>query len=425
MALVRVKAFTVPSGSTTAIAIDASDVFGSAVPKLLLLFGNGQNTDGDARFDALRCIGWATSTTARGCCADFSDDAVAANASARHQILTAIASEVTAAETSTGLLDVQSFDAGGVTLVPDDAFTTARTYGIVLIGGDDWEQFTPIRISPTATGNVDYPVTGFIADDPDQGFFAVSAGISNDPASFLVDSTWMFGCAYGGPTPANYVSTGAANDAAATMQSVRFSREGQSLFCWDGAKTAVDCMGAATAWLTDTIRINWANAATTTRDFFLIPFRCANFHLFEFLTSTGTGALTPLTGFGFAPAMVGCFSTCNAENSGTTVSAHDRMCAGFLDAEGSLAAIATNDEDNVADSEIRCYLDADGSNGDIYNAIDTSGKYAGLSVALDADGLTPTQTDADTGASFVWGFAIGGGSSMPPPRRYFQHLLVR
>ena len=386
---------TAMAGSTIAV----SDV--GFQPKAVLFWWTGRDDAADAAGTAShrRGIGWAISTTGRRVCFSQSQDAQASSVADRAYREDACIGTLTTAGAVEGLADLNSMDAGGFTLVIDDAFAAAFRAHYLALGGDD--------LTHTAVGTFQEPVgtgTQDVTDvlfEPDLVLFA-SIVQTTAPPNATTHSYLMLGAARSSTQEA--VWTGWARDAQATMDTFAYCRAGECI-AHAGAST-IDSRAEYVGTVANGFRINWLERDAFQRQVFYLALKGGHYAVGDLLTQTDT--VTPIVETGLqigTPVAVLFVSATHAQSATDTADAHDELAIGAATSPSARVAVAVLDEDAVADSDIGTAVEYDA----VYANLDTASAIEGLMdlQAIDADGFTAIMDDADPAQAFVWYVAAG------------------
>jgi predicted membrane protein len=300
-----------------------------------------------------------------------------------------------------GLMDLQSFDSDGFTLIIDDAFiNNMRIHYLALGGADITNVTTGLFQEPGATGNQSITGLGF---RPDFVLFG-SAGSFSAPPWDASDLPFMIGAATG---PNNeVVCVYDSENAQETMdtQSYCFGDESIALI---GATTEVtDGRAAFTQFTSDGFDINWLEWAST-RYVSYLAIRGGSYFVGDDLTATATGATLPITGMGFSPKAGLVFGSGKAEDTQDAVSDQNRFVMGAFTGTTERGAQGTFDEHNRANSDTERAVEHDQALFKIEQAV--TGKVDVQS--MDADGWTLVMDSEDNNASFFGLAGLGGMST--------------
>jgi len=370
-------------------------------PKALLFWWNGRDDAADAAGTAnhRRGIGWAISTTGRRVCFTQSQDAQLSSVADRAYREDACIGTLTTGGAVEGLADLQSLDAGGFTLVIDDAFATAFRVHYLALGGDD--------LTNTAVGTFQEPVGTGAQDVTDVGFepacvLFASIVQTAAPPNVATASYLMIGAATGPAQAATRV--GWARDAQATMDTFAYCRSGECI--GHPAATTMDSRATFDNFLVNGFRLNWVERDAFQRQIFYLALKGGRYAVGDLLTQTDT--VTPIveTGLGVGTPVALLFvSAGHAQSAADTVDAHDEWSVGAATRPTERAAMSVLDEDGVADSDITTGISYDAIYQNLSDANVVEGEMDLTS--LDSDGFTCLMDDADPSAAFVWYVAVG------------------
>jgi hypothetical protein len=385
--------------------------------KVLLLFGGLHLTGLGTAAGAIASVGMATSSSNRGCCGQYAQDAQSTTNTARTQNITSCYREIAG---TTTMIDVDfvSWDADGFTLnlVSANAASLAdpsRIFYLVL-GGED---LTDAKVGTFDSGTSQsgaLAVTG-VGFQPDLLMLASSQHSTTSPTTegnvngatlalgFSKSSTsrWAFaGAALN--ASANTTGSGGFNAAAAIMQSSVTTRTAYS------SRYDLDSFDA------DGFTLDKEEQSSATSRGFLYLALTGTFRsalgTFTQKTSTGTQATT---GVGFQPLAVLFGSAAKAVNTsvtednkialGVALSASNRRAIAMVD-EGS--AVEPTQADRYASEAVAIALMESGTPGTVVAAADLD--------SLDADGFTLDWTTADATAREIGYLALASAEDEEP-----------
>jgi hypothetical protein len=371
-------------------------------PTFIIFWWSGTTsaTDAITGEDHKMGFGVAVSSSDRRCIATQSDDGAATSATDHAHRDDACIATMSTAGAVDGLMDLQSMDAGGFTLVIDDAFPASYIISYLAVSGDSAK--TGLITMPGANGNQDTTGLGF---DPNGVIFfgVISASIPNATG---VDSTMFIGAASGASNQASIV--GGADDALVTMKSNHNSNSSECIQYLSAAVGAPASRATFVGFITDGFTINWLER-TGTRYVHYLAFKVPFFKVDNLLSRTDTTA-TAETGLGFPPVGLMFFSPMVAETTVDTVASGHQFSIGGANSPTSRGLQLISDRDNVADAEVNTGIEYDA----VYSNISATGSLIALMdiQSFDADGFTFVMDDAeDTSAKFVWYMAFGSAAA--------------
>jgi hypothetical protein len=233
-------------------------------PKAVILWMSGRTGTTDSAGEGgtgsatawYRVVGFFTSTTSRRVCFTRSlDGAAAATTDSGYREDACLASNGGTNGAVNGLLDVQSINSDGFTLIPDDAFPSSFRVHYLALGGDDLTNvFCGTLTEPAAVGTQNITGVGF---QPDCLFIASCPAGTGSPPIVAVDSRLHVGVSTRAQG-ANYTWTGGSNDGATTMDANSYCRgTDESFTALAGAVNAVDSRGKPNGWNSDGFDIDW------------------------------------------------------------------------------------------------------------------------------------------------------------------------
>jgi hypothetical protein len=378
-------------------------------PKFIFFWWNGRvdTTDASGRATHQRGFGAATSATDRRYATSLSQDAQPAMLTNTMQGNAACIGITTTADAIDGLMDLQSMDAGGFTLVIDDAFTASYRIHYIAIGGTDLTDVTTGQFTGNAAaGSQDVTSLSFQPDGII--FFGTAQASANN--TVRADSRILLGAA---DATNQYVWTGGSNDGAAASQSMSYCLSGECIANLISAVTSIENRATFTSFLSNGFRINWAEVTTGSLVYFFVAFKGGSFKFGDLLTQTDTSTAITESGLGFQPAGVMLVSAGRAESTADTATDDDELSIGAFTSTSVRVAMAVADDDAANDSIVstsisydEVYQNLNANTGAIEGEMDVQ--------SVGSDGFTLIMDDADPSQSFVWYMAFGNPSVNPP-----------
>jgi hypothetical protein len=378
-------------------------------PKAIIFWWSGTTSSVNAvtEQDHFHGFGFAVSPTDRRAVTGSSDHAAAGGGTDHGHRADACVIGVGIGGGFNAMLDLQSMDVDGFTLVVDDAFPASRRISYLALGGSDiTDAETEQIIMPSATGTVDYTTLGF---QPDVVFF-ISATITANPPGETGDSTVMFGVATG--SGQQFVVAGGSNDGSATTSTRTYHQDAE---CIARMGTALDGVmtGRAefTTFLVNGYRLNWleGDSGANTRVHVLALGGTLKAKAGSLLSLTSLAAIAT-SGVGFLPNTLLLGSGTMAESVQDTGTNDDhRWSVGAADGTTEVVQ-GIRDHDGVATTDVATALNVD----NVYLRLNpTAASIDGSATftSFDSDGFTLTQTDADPTASFIGWLAMGSAAA--------------
>jgi hypothetical protein len=305
-----------------------------------------------------RGVGFASSITSRASTGTFSADA-SGNADCG-SIFTTTACVITVDGNGAvdGLLDINSIDTDGFTLIVDDVAPANITVFWEAWGGDEITNVTIGSIAePGAAGNQNYTATGFVASPgSSQDQCIMFAGVQSVNASGvgqIQDSGLCVGFATSTATANQVVVIGNSDDGSATMDTDGYNFTGQCLSMIVIAGGNPNARATLNAFGTDIFTLNWGARATTNRRNIYMAIKGGQWQAGSVTIAGNT--LNSTTTLGTLPfnikgiSLIGAMKPISTANTAT---AQDRIGFGSGLSTTSRNSAAVLDEDATADSEI-------------------------------------------------------------------------
>jgi hypothetical protein len=357
-------------------------------------------------------IGFATGASDRRTCSIQVENGSANADTDRFTTDAALVQTITISGATAGLLDVQSFDSGGFTLVVDDQFPSSIRVHYLALGGSDITNAATGSFTNGASSPQDVTSVGFA---PDAIFFMSVSGTTTPPSNGTTAILSFGACAGASPTSAKNAGTGVADiHSAANMDSHHYSRNGESLIGFStSAGAATNVRGYVSAWLSNGFTVTWnEGTGSTGRYFHYLALKGGSWILGDLLTQTDTTTDIVESGFGFTPSGAILVSSCDAAESADTVDTDLMISVGAFNSTTSRGAQAGWSEYNTASCEAAIGVEHD----EVYLNISTADAVQGLMdvKSVESGGFTCIMDDADPAQAFVWYVAFGGSGTQYP-----------
>ena len=229
-----------------------------------------------------RGVGFASSTTSRASVGTTSLNGSGNADCGSVFTTTACVITVSAAGATDGLLDINSFDTDGFTLIVDDVTPANITVFWEAWGGDEIRNVTIGSIAePAATGVQNYTATGFETTPATKDQCVMFAGVQSVNASGTgqaQDSGLCVGFATSTNTANQIVVIGNSDDGSGTMDTDGYNYTGQCLSMIVIAGGNPNANAVLTAFGTDIFTLNWGARATTNRRYIYMAIKGGEWH---------------------------------------------------------------------------------------------------------------------------------------------------
>jgi hypothetical protein len=380
-------------------------------PKAILFWWNGRtgSVTASGRASHARGYGAATSTAQRWAVYGSSQDAVANTVAKSAQINTACVGILTAAGAIDGLLDLQSLDSGGFTLVVSDAFATSYRVQYLVLGGSDIVNAKAGTITlANASGDQDFTDPGFQPD-----FLAVAtAGRTTINGTIGADSQMSFGMGSGTAAARQGVLANSSNDGAATSATMTYCKSGEILAAPNTTASGLLFRATMTSWLSTGFRLNLTAAPGGAAICTYLALQGGSYRVDSLATSLTLNATVVESGFGFPPLGLVLASGLTAESTAGTITTNDQSSVGSATSSSNRQAMGVMDQTGASTAEVvstAVYVD------EVYVNLSTTGTVEGLAdvSSMDADGFTLIMDQADAVAAFAF-YAAFGQATVPP-----------
>lgn len=397
--------------TTTGIAGSTVVVAGLGFQPVVVFFwwsGRTETIDAAGRATHTRGFGAAVSATDRRRANTLSQDTPTSMVTNRSQDDTECIAIATILDAVDGLMDLQSMDSGGFTLVVDDAFAASYRIHYLAVGGSDITNVTgSFFTKATITGNQDITSLAF---QPDL-VLLFGSGQTTMGGTVATDSRLYMGAFDAAGRQACYA--GGSNDGAANAQTLSYANDVECFAQFDAAITVTNDRAQWVAMLANGFRINWIeNTGATADDISFIALKGGGYYVGSVLTQTDTVTDIVASGFGFQPASALFVSSGKAKNVADTVTDDDEWSCGAFSDTANRAACAVADDDAAATAVVSTAIEHD----EVYVNIDaTTGSVEGLMdiKSVDSGGFTCIMDDADPAQAFVWYVAFGPTAVAP------------
>lgn len=377
-------------------------------PKVVLFWVTGRTDTTDARGRANHKggFGYAISTSDRRFIASLAQDTPTTMVTNAMQGNAQCFGVTTTADAVDGLMDLQSMDSGGFTLVIDDAFTASYTVMYLALGGSDIvDVFGGNFTKNTTTGN--QSVNSLTAKPNFIIFFTTGQTTINNTVA--VDSQLCIGAAKSSSN--RYVVSGVSDDGIGTSRARSYCIDSEVIALSASTPNSgledrgdfVDFHSSPSNGFT----INWTESAATGKVINYIAFNltdAAMVSLGDLLTQTDTST-DIVESNGFVPIGGMFFSHMLGKSTADTYQNDHLLSIGAFNSTSSrlVGAIADNDAAGTAVVSTGDEFD------EVYFNLDPTGTITGLMdiKSVDNDGFTAIMDDADPSQAFVWYFTFG------------------
>lgn len=381
------------------------------------LQSNSPTNANSAAVNQKRGVGFASSATSRASVGTSSVDNSAAMDTGSIYTTTAIAITVDNSGIVDGLLDINSFDVDGFTLIVDDVAVQNITVFWEAWGGDEITNVTVGSIAePAATGTQNYTATGFVAGPSTKDQCVMFAGVQSVNASGTgqaQDSGLHVGFATGTATANNITVCGNQDDGSAAGDTDGYNYTGDCLsMIVIAGSTVVNARARLSAFGTDIFTLNWLARATTNRRSIYMAIKGGQWVAGSTTIAGNTlNSTTIIRDVPFKIDGVSLIGAMKTISTAATATAQDRIGFGSGLSTTSRNSAAILDRDAAANTEINLsiYYDQVLVYPSIAGALQTAYDISALSI----NSLTLT-TDTAGGVANEWiGYLVFGSKRHP------------
>ena len=404
-------------------------------PKAMRFYTVGIQSATDAATQSvnlMRSMGFAVSTTERRVVTSFSQDTPTAANTGTAARNDAVVLTIDGTGVVNGALDLSAIASDGFTLIVDDTAAQNMTVFWDAWGGTDPTVYAVGDFAePAATGNQTYTVTGFTAGATDQVvmFAGVAQTTALNTAQADTDSNFSIGYTTGPSN--NIVVVGASDDASGTMDTRRYSQDGECLAAILPGGGDPDARAKLNAWVTDGFELNWIARGQTGRKTIFLAIKGGGWTAGSYIIDGSTlNSTATVSGLSYAPIGINLVTVSGIFPTAGVGSSSDILGIGSGSSTTSRRAMGAFDEASTANAEIDleieydavlCYPSASGTPRAVFD-IDAM-TSDGFRIITDlAGGL-----NLELQGYLAFGSAAAGGKAFPfcPPMSGFIHMLVR
>ncbi len=373
------------------------------LPKAIIFWWAGRDapTDSNGAATHFRGVGFAVSSSDRRAVAGYSAHNSGTSRARRYHTDVSCILIINQAGVPTGILDFQSMDSDGFTLVVDDQFPGNMTVSYLALGGSSiTNQATESYLASAGTGNVSYTTLGF----QPTCLFQIAAFENNPPPDGNADSRTMLGFLSGSPAAENFVLLAGSNDGRATMVTEHYCLAGESGARLSSSLQTVTSRSKLNAFLSNGYQMNWIEGDNS-EYIHVLALAGVDVKAGALTTLTNTATDIVVSGLGFAPAAVLFMSASSVENTPNSEASPDKMSVGAGSSASDRNVQATRDNNGTGTSEVSTGVMRD----NVYLHLSSTGTVDGSMdmTSLDSDGFTCRMTDADPSGNFVPYIALG------------------
>ncbi len=377
-------------------------------PKVVFFWWNGRldTTDAVGRLTHQRGFGYAVSTSDRRFITSLAQDTPTSMLTNSMQGNAQCIGITTTADAINGLLDLQSMDSGGFTLVVDDVFLASFRVHYLALGGTDivnvaGNNFTKLN----GTGNQDVEQVSFLPNF----VFLFSTGQTTINNTIAGDSQLALGAAKSASS--RYCYSGGSNDGSSNAQTMSYIVASECLAFFNAGITALEDRADFVNFHSSPaygFRLNWLAGTATAKVINYVAFEMSNaaaIVLGDLPTKTD-GTDIAETGFGHVPKAALFVSHMKAVNTSPTPTDHDLWSMGAMTSASARMAMSIVDQDAAGTAVVGSAVEHD----EVYiHQPTTAATVDGLMdiKSVESDGFTCVMDDTDPTANYVWYISWG------------------
>lgn len=334
-------------------------------PKALRFYvlGRASATDATASTHLRQCVGFAVSTSSRRAVATYDQHASGTMICTSGYRDDCVVLTVDGSPAASGRLDLNSIASDGFQLIVDDQAPADVMVFWEAWGGSEITVAAVVDIAePSATGNVDYTVTGFTNGATDQVvMFAGTQTTGASPSAVRTDGGICMGFASGPDAANNIVMAGNQDDGSTTSDTDRYIRDGECVAMIALAGGNPNARAQLTQFGTNNFRLNWAAVGTTDRRYIALAIKGGKWVVGSTtINATSASATATVSGLPFAPIGVSLMSGFSTEDAAGTSSVEDKKSMGSGSSTSSRAAQGCWDENGPTTSDVNVTVEYDG-----------------------------------------------------------------
>lgn len=386
---------------------------GTDIPIAILFLWSGRTSPGIGRANVQAGEGVAVSPTSRACIMAFSEDNVGTTNTWQGHRNDAAVAVGTPAQAFNGILDLDSLDAGGFTMIVDQQFSGPLSITFVALFGSSFTNAEIVQFAAaTVLGNQDIP-TSFIGDCVKVlggGLDAAPPAIRN---GFQQSVGWAVSAAKQG------VVGSFAENGKATSNTAIYSIFGSEVAV-RAANNAnnLDRRGAFVSFLaTPAFRINWLEVTGKAHIYYALVLKGGDYDMGTFQTKTDTITDIPITGLPSRPAGAELHSHQKIESTQDVLQDNLALTVGIFADELPInqAAGGISDGDNVATTRGASWREFNS----VYVSSDLAAAPAIVGImkvlSVESNGFTMRMSQADLSARDGWFVSFGPSTPPIPP----------
>lgn len=301
-----------------------------------------------------------------------------------------------------GLMDLQSMDSGGFTLVIDDAFSSAWIVHYLAMDPANASLIT-FNEKITSTGQVGYTGAGF---QPEAILlFGCNATLAAGLNAVTAASRFIMGVGTDS-THQGVVSAG-HNAPVSNFITPAYGYDGEiyaRVTASDPSPGVIGTRAALVSLNSDGFTLDWTEVTTNESYIFALCLAGPSFFVDDFTSATDTNQFSR-TGYGFKPAACLYLGHGQVKSTQDTAQVPYQYSVGGASGVSARAAVGISVQEGVTPLNIAYWQQID----ELWGVYDYTPAAIGLMdlVSFDADGQTLVMDDADASAKFVLALAFG------------------
>lgn len=386
------------------------------LPKAVLFFGIGSSVVSIGSGTYFRTFGCAVSPSSRWATTCFGTNDSSLYVARRNNRDDACIVLVDDSPAIVGLMDLQSMDIGGFTLICDQTITPSNVnYGYIALGGDIQVAAGSIT-EPAAPGTQDIDINFkpdclFFAGAPAGGNTNINAGDRTNFGYVGTDLTQAV-CAWG-----------IENGLSSSQNALSYCHVGDAIATSNGNRDGLETRAQVTDWLSDGFRLNWSAVLGALNFYYYLAIAGVVAEVGSFTTNPTLDADTTVSGLSARPQVVMTLgslfdsgNTAGNVSAGSGASGIARSTFSAFTSTSNRFGFTTKETHNSGTGFHSCLISSNNTN--ISQSVTSSGGTEGIYdvQSIENDGFVlNTDNEDEGGARFFTFMALSGSGGHNAP----------